>query len=314
MSIKIIKMEDEHLDAVLDLLQTTFSDVSKNNYFSRDFLLWKHFNNPHGKSVIYVAVTDDNKIVGFRSFMSWCFGKSSNNYKCFRPVDSAVHPDYRSHGLFKKLTFHILEQIDDYDFIFNNPNENSFPIYTKDSWGWIHDSNVNFSIYISIPSILFLRKRQASNNKSLLLSLLDNNEYTSLLSGTFFNNDYICWRYIKNPSVEYIYTTFDDMIFFVFRLDTRYGLKELRLMDVLVPKENHDSINNVTLNYFDLCKFIPYEFDYLLVTRDTEAYVQVEKSIRISPRKPFIKIATRSLDKSISDLGINISMRDLELF
>lgn len=196
MVIDIVEMQEHHVSGVLDLLELTFSNVSKNNYFSEEFIRWKHFENPHGRSKILLAITEFDQIVGFRAFMPWIFRNAKDEeFLCYRPVDSAIHPEFRSYGLFKKLTFKMLEDKDviESDFIFNNPNANSFPIYTKESWGWVFDSKISFSVYPNVGKLysFFYDKRISNTETKRNLELVLNNEiYTSFITGAF---PFTCW-------------------------------------------------------------------------------------------------------------------------
>lgn len=319
MKIDIVGMKECHLPGILDLLELTFSGVSKNNYFSEEFIRWKHFDNPHGKSKILVATTKSNQVVGFRAFMPWIFKNVNNeHFFCYRPVDSAIHPEFRSYGLFKKLTFKMLddEDVAGKDFIFNNPNGNSLPIYTKETWGWMIDSKVKFSVYPNIYKLGVVFNDKVSSNldaKKKLETILLNEEYTSLIPGTFVDNRYIVWRYLNNPAVDYFFYSIDDICFFVFRLEIRGFLRELRMMDILCPI-NHVVKNDNNLKMRCLSSDLAVKFNYLLVSRDLESFVNVKETFKVSPYKPYINIVTRGLDRKMEDIGINLSMRDLELF
>lgn len=319
MNIDIVEMKERHFGGVLELLKLTFSGVSKNNYFSEEFIRWKHFDNPHGRSKILLAITKSGKIVGFRAFMPWVFRNVYNDeFFCYRPVDSAIHPEFRSYGLFKKLTFKMLEDknVIESDFIFNNPNANSLPIYTKEDWGWIFDSKIKFSIYPNTYKLccLFNGKRTSNSDVKKRLELaLNDKKYSSFITGTLVDNRYVTWRYLNNPAVNYFFYTMDGITFFVFRSERRGFLIELRLMDILCPLNSvrQDAHN---LNMKSLSMNLDAKFDYLLLSSNIWSFVKVTGSFRFSPDKPCINVTTRGLGKRLEDIGVNLTIRDLELF
>lgn len=305
---KIIKFDKSYMEKVIDLLSITFSEVSKNDYFNKEYFLWKHINNPFGESIMLIAIDDTDNVIAFRSFMKWIFLCPDGTKKyAYRPVDSAVHPRYQSYGLFKKLTFALLEsnEVLESDFIFNTPNKNSYPIYTKETWGWKKDRSVKFVIYPSSFSLLPSKITYAFIDKDCLKKNASDDKLKSVIKSSLVDFN---WRYVNNPVINYLYLKDQFENILILRLNKRTFFNELLLVDV-ISKSYNDQIN---ISIAALKANI--KFHYLLLTRDLKNRVNISDSFPIYPPKPYFSIITRNTDTELSSIGIEFSIRDLELF
>lgn len=84
-------------------------------------------------------------------------------------------------------------------------------------------------------------------------------------------------------------------------------------MDILCPL-NSERRDAYTLNMKFLSAKLDAKFDYLLLSSNVNDFVEVTGSFGFCPKKPYINITTRGLEKKIEDIGVSLSMRDLELF
>jgi glycosyltransferase involved in cell wall biosynthesis/GNAT superfamily N-acetyltransferase len=132
-AITIRTMTDDHLDAVITLLQASLGWEDDDRY--RDLLDWKHRTNPFGASPGWVAMHDDD-VIAVRLFMRWRFVRGGKSLSAVRAVDTATHPDFQGRGLFTRLTQTGLDACldDGVDFVFNTPNAQSRPGYLKMGW------------------------------------------------------------------------------------------------------------------------------------------------------------------------------------
>jgi hypothetical protein len=200
-------------EAMAALLRETFDQ----SIFTVDYLVWKHVQNPAGKSFVLIA-EEDSRLVGLRIFMLWDFHINGRAYKALRPVDTAVHKDYQGKGLFKKLTLQGLDMMKgNFDFIFNTPNNNSLPGYLKMGWTKI-DSEAAF--YFT-PVIPLPKKTSFVEDRKL-----DSSEKVT---------DFIKWRY---SSSRYKWATFSDHSMIIYRIEKRRFFNLVVIVDSFFTKQN----------------------------------------------------------------------------
>jgi GNAT superfamily N-acetyltransferase len=95
---------------------------------------WKHEHNVFGPSPSWVA-RDGDRLAGFRTFLRWDFERDGAVIHSVRAVDTATDPDYRRHGVFRRLTLHALDELrSSTAFVFNTPNDQSRAGYVKMGW------------------------------------------------------------------------------------------------------------------------------------------------------------------------------------
>lgn len=146
------------------------------------------------------------KRVSLSGYAHLCGGTGSQHetYRSLRAVDTVVHPDFQGKGIFKKLTLALREQCrtEGYDFIFNTPNKLSRPGYLKMGWQDIG------RVRIRLKPIFSLGTKEIS---PINLDIEDAiSQYKPNLSGNHSNKwqtrktkDYLHWRYINCPVIQY---------------------------------------------------------------------------------------------------------------
>ncbi len=89
---------------------------------------WKYHENPHGESLVYLALTDTD-VVGLYGLIPRYAMVRGDRLKSLQEVDLMIHPDHTRGGLFKKLGLAIYQeaQRQGYDFTFGFPNQTSLP-------------------------------------------------------------------------------------------------------------------------------------------------------------------------------------------
>ncbi|SDS79681.1 Acetyltransferase (GNAT) domain-containing protein [Gillisia sp. Hel1_33_143] len=209
---------------IIDLIHLGLSDKNTEASF-----LWKHYENPFGKSLGLVAC-DQKKIVGVRMFMFWEFMKEGTIVKAIRPVDTIIHPDYRGKGLFKDLTMTGLAKFkDSYDLVFNTPNNNSLPGYIKMGWKY-YEENLNFKFGIIFPSMSGeITVKNVRNGDVDISELSINNKGFK----TNLSKEYLDWRYIDNDYQIVLINAYGASALVIFRLETLKGIKTLILIDYI---------------------------------------------------------------------------------
>jgi len=150
---------------------------------------WKHLENPFGKSYGLLAL-DGEKIIGLRMFMFWDFITEAGVKKAIRPVDTVTDEDYRGKGVFKKLTLDGLQNIaDEYELIFNTPNNNSLPGYLKMGWRKLEDLD-----YYRLGLINPFTKSFIYS--SITIDQINSIDKDSILnSRTNISKEFLKWRY-----------------------------------------------------------------------------------------------------------------------
>lgn len=200
-------------EQIAELLKVTFNSSK----FDKHYFLWKHFENPMGQSFVLVA-EEDGEILGVRCFMRWEMLLDGKQYRAIRPVDTAVHPKAQGKGLFKKLTLEGIQMLkDEYDLIFNTPNQNSLPGYLKMGWAKISKP---VATYLNLRSIF--KKGISFNN-------------TKQIIGDSSDHLFLKWRYSLD---KYMWAVFDDNSVIVYRMEKRKGIVFVVLVDHFFTKKD----------------------------------------------------------------------------
>lgn len=223
------------IQEIVALLQGSLSV----NHTQQSFL-WKHYQNPFGKSHGVLA-TDQGKIIGVRMFMSWKFCNEQKCIKALRPVDTVVHPGYRKKGIFKSLNLKGLEDCEGtYDLIFNTPNKNSSPGNLKMGWQK-YGKDISFRIaYIS----RFSPGKEISHiPTNQVVCPVDIDAY---YFRTDKSNDYIHWRYFHH-SYKAVSLQFDTtFLFVIYKITNINGIKVLVINEILGDPTLHQlAINSL---------------------------------------------------------------------
>lgn len=204
----IIELTKEHLDC----------------NFNEDFFLWKHLSNPFGVSFA-MGAWDSGRLVGLRMFMRWEFiGPDDKIVKAIRPVDTVTHEDYKGKGIFKTLTLQGLEsERDNYDIIFNTPNQNSLPGYLKMGWQKINLTGT-FLYGIVNPFI--------KNNAEVIFNFnIDNLPRSSARYWqTFKNESFLKWRY---QDTSFRYAAIPDAGLVVYKVEKIKGFRMIMIYEII---------------------------------------------------------------------------------
>ncbi|MFC1501458.1 ribosomal protein S18-alanine N-acetyltransferase [Elusimicrobiota bacterium] len=117
MNLKIEKLEKKHINAVLEIEQLSFADPWNKGMFEKEIKL--------GVSNFFIFELQD-KIIGYGGF--WDFSDEADI------VNLAVHPDYRSKGVGKKILNYLLSVLNEKKVkkVFlevRNSNENAKKLY-----------------------------------------------------------------------------------------------------------------------------------------------------------------------------------------
>lgn len=201
--------------------------------FSEAFFKWKHLENPFGVSFAMGAWESD-RLVGLRLFMRWEFiGPNNEIVKAIRPVDTVTHTDYRGKGIFKTLTLQGLElNHNNYDIIFNTPNQNSLPGYLKMGWQKIDLPNT-FVYGILNPFNKNKKKIVFSFDRYSLFKT------TNQFWQTNTSESYLKWRY---QDASFRFATFPDAGFVVYKITITKGFRMIMVYETIGQRDAITSI------------------------------------------------------------------------
>ncbi len=208
---------DKDMNQILSLIKNDLDST-----FNEEFFIWKHLENPFGKSFA-MGAWDTDKLVGLRMFMRWEFMGSNNELvKAIRPVDTVTHSEYRGKGIFKSLTLKGLELTkSEYDIVFNTPNQNSLPGYLKMGWDKIK-FNQSFIYAIVNPF-------STKSNDIFFTGYFNDLEIDKHNVGeTYLSKDYLRWRY-KEKSFCFAHDSNQTLV--VYKAGKFRGLKTIMVYE-----------------------------------------------------------------------------------
>jgi hypothetical protein len=256
-SLTIRALCDDDEPAVLALLETALAGGPTGARTS-DFLTWKHFANPFGRSIGLVA-EEAGRLAGVRLVMRWQFQLGDRIVTAGRMVDTATHPDYRGRGIFRDLTLAAIDIArDDTALLFNTPNSSSKPGYLK--MGWQEVGTIATSVRpVRLGRMLVggraaMRRHEAADRPLPMPDLPsvsdalthERSAVDALLAGrhrdpsrlqTRGGLDYLRWRYAGVPGLDYravpVHRSGRLVGLGIGRLRRRGGLTEFTLSEVI---------------------------------------------------------------------------------
>lgn len=240
--------------------------------YSKEFLLWKHYNNPSGKSIAMVAIEKDI-IVGVLFYMRYNFTKKGKEViRCIRPVDGCTSANQRGKGVFKRLMESCLELYGEhYDLLVATPNKNSFPELIKLGWKSFDNSFI-YKIGINLPINIFNERRLIFSELEYCFSKkLNYNDY--FVTGN--SMEFIKWRYRdKNYSVKGFITN-KKSNFIVYRIEKIKSVKSIILCDFI------GDVNQINIAVKEICKIERLYFVYYLNNKiNQELNFFLKKTVR----------------------------------
>ena len=239
---EIVRGDASNLTEIVELLRISLGEKLMPK--SEAFFHWKHFQNPFGESVIWLA-KEGGRLVGVRAFMNWQWMNEENTYTAVRAVDTATHPDFQGKGIFSKLTMKAVETCKDNNigFVFNSPNKISIKGYLKLGW----QSNGKMPIAVK-PVIKNLFKKKYYSSEELYheyaiaqaISTLEDT-WKLIQDGpcysTPLSKSYLSWRYRDCPVTKYGAIIKPGLFGIVFRFKKHDRWMECRITEVWLEDE-----------------------------------------------------------------------------
>jgi len=211
--------DEKLITETIDLLKTVFS----NTEFNKNWWLWKYRNNPFGNPLGWYA-SHNGKLVGVRLATPNRFRMQKDIYNAYQMVDTATHPEYGKRGIFTALTKKAVEKIRSKNsFIFNFPNDNSFPGYISLGWNKIKD----LSWYISPTSFsAFLRRTKTAD---FVFPVISERRYMENCC-TDWNEESLNWRFKEHPYNKYFTFILSQKDFVIYKIRKIKGLSTAVIM------------------------------------------------------------------------------------
>jgi len=247
MDFHIEPLTEKDIPETIELLQKVFQ-VQEYFKIQRDITWWewKYQKNIFGKPIIILAKTSSGNIVGSRFFWPWNLLLRGKTLKAFQPVDTAILPEYRGTGLFRKMTEMALieAQKQNTDILFNFPNQASLPGYL--SMGWHFVSRIPWMIRpikpLTILRSFFSRYQARPINLDQGYELKEKNCYeleeTKAPDGLFrtkVSPEFFKWRYLDHPFFHYGFHSFSSgskWMSGIFSVVQKGNRKEMYLVDL----------------------------------------------------------------------------------
>ncbi len=257
------------LAPILELMRLSLGESSVLQR-TGDMWNWKHEISPFGRSHVLLAENDEGKVIGLRAFLRWEFERNGETLRGVRAVDTSTHPEFRRMGLFKNLTLRAVDDVreEGVDFVFNTPNDQSRPGYLKMGWqsvGLVEPviKILNYPRFVVGMAKTRLLKREANapagtyfakNEPAPVSDLVDHSGLDDLLTAdtdiwgsmlhTKRSREYVDWRYAKHPTIDYRTVMLEENgsleAAAVFRSNSRFGLREIVLVEMLLSKPDRD--------------------------------------------------------------------------
>lgn len=318
------------LPQIIDLMKSSLGEslIPK----SEPLWIWKHEQNPFGKSFVLVA-EENGRLIGLRAFMQWQWKWQGKPYRTIRAVDTATHPAHQGKGIFKKLTLQLLDECkhSGIDFVFNTPNDQSRPGYLK--MGWQQQGRMPMKIKLTnILKIterkLFHRSEPTTSNDPTpkpdwqrALQLLSNHSFepsTSFLE-TRTSTEYIQWRYANNPLFNYTFFTDYKNYLATARIKLQGKFRELRITDYFRLTED-----SRPLDLSKQVKLFCRENDLHFISFSGNQFLHHQRDFRwmgmipVKPLGPIVTLRNINMNGNFENLldtkNWNYSIGDLELF
>lgn len=242
MTIRSATPEDR--PAIIELLKKSLGESAIPK--SERLWLWKHEENPFGKSFVLLS-EQDGELIGLRAFLQWQWKNESKEWKTIRAVDTATHPAHQGKGIFKKLTLQQVEMCkkDGIDFVFNTPNDQSRPGYLK--MGWQQQGRMPLKIGVRKPlsfaaKILMKIKQEEKQPGKADWSKVEHlfkRKRPLKVNGihTPMSYEYVNWRYAINPLFTYSYLSDLENYVLIFRIKHHGFYNEMRMTDFILFDE-----------------------------------------------------------------------------
>jgi len=210
-----------------------------------DHWTWKFTKNPFGKSVIKLTF-DDKKLIGFYAVIPMSVQVESDLVKAALSVNTMVHPDYRGHGIFAYLgkeAYQVCEQ-KGVRFVYGFPNRNIYlPRIRNLGWKGFGKMSILQKKLESSAGVVSGTKNICEIDKfDTRVNSLWETVRTNHLVIVPRTMDFLNWRFVQHPIVEYAKYIFADkgnevVGYMVLKIYTRGDEANGHIVDMLCTNE-----------------------------------------------------------------------------
>lgn len=265
--------------------------------FTKDVLIWKHLNNPFGRSASIVAI-ENGKIVAVVFAMRYNFkNKTGETIKGIRTFDGCTDISQRGKGIFKKIMRLCVDKYkDDYDFLMANPNTASFPEHIK--LGYVEPEQQYFYKFGLISPFGASNLKELKNLDDELASeeILCYQNY--FLVGNTLR--FIKWRYQNEAYTVKQYTKNNRTNYIVYRKEKKKKINTIILCDFY----GDDTMVNEVI--FNVCKT---EKIFLIYFLDNKINKKINFILKRNHKKALVVMKLNNF--TIPD-NLVISLGDME--
>ncbi len=249
--------DDSIAQEIVSLLQTVFPMTFRNT----KLFLWKHRDNPSGKSLItFARDTLTGEVVAARAFWRSDYVYGGHLIKGYQPCDTAVHPNHRRKRLFESTTILAkdLALQQGASLLINFPGSMSLPGYKKLGWS-VSNQLVSFVRPGSFSALFkktfslgikpYVASRFVTDPQPGCPDHHDWNQWSPWCADPHKGAqvflpanrpDIKRWRYDLKPNSEY-QIAFSNELAVIFRVGFRSRLRELQIVDIGVAGKSMDT-------------------------------------------------------------------------
>lgn len=236
---------------ILELFEIVFGKKMTLEYWT-----WRFLNNPFSRDMLIHLMWEDEKLIGQYALSPVRMRIDGENKMAALAMSLMTHPDYQGKGVFAKLGNSLHDEIKSkakYHMIFAFPNNKTHSHYGfVKNLGW---KDISIIPMMSVRSTDLRLKVGEKTNYSVLRSFenLTHKIYQFDKSVRIdFSPDYLQWRYIDNPSVDYKIIELDNKkglgVYKIIPSFSGDGSFEVDLMEVVFGKDPQflsDIINSI---------------------------------------------------------------------
>jgi hypothetical protein len=170
----IIKYSSEYKAGAIDLIKSMWKEFDERK--RQELFQWRYEKNPYEKPIIFLT-RDNDKIIGFRAFISQVFLKHDKEYFVFSPSDTFIHREYRRKGIISALNNKCMEELNKHYkkentiLINTSTSKPSMPVYLKQSW---QKSNGLRRFYFKFSLLNLIYKNNKNDVSGPIVFIKDN--------------------------------------------------------------------------------------------------------------------------------------------
>lgn len=238
---------EKNIQLLADLFETSF-----NRKISTEFLRWRYLHNPTNDILACVSFDAERLVANYSA--SPCimniFGKPT---KTGLSMTTMTDPDYSGKGLFTRLAMELYQLMleNDYNMIWGFPNRNSHLNFI-DRLKWLDIYEIP-TMHLNIADLV--KRIDVSNNEVVTDNCFELDYSTSCAgkSGLISiekNQQYLQWRYCRNPVNNYVNFVLHHRGFTSSFCVIKVYRKQLDIVDFqAVDKDQGMALLLTTINY-----------------------------------------------------------------